>query len=156
MLTEGVKAPIFNLPQAGGGQFNLGKQKGRIVVVYFYPKDNTSGCTREAVDFSGKAADFEALGAIVAGISPDSVKSHDKFRDKHQLGVTLLSDEEKKTAEAYGVWKEKKMYGRTYMGIERSTFLVGPDGKIARIWRGVKVPGHADEVLEAARALKGA
>jgi thioredoxin-dependent peroxiredoxin len=154
MLTEGVKAPNFKLPQAGGGHFDLAKHKGRIIVVYFYPKDDTSGCTKEAVDFSAKAADFEAAGATVAGISPDSVKAHEKFRDKHQLAVALVSDEEKQAIEAYGVWKEKKMYGRSYMGVERSTFLVDAKGKIAKIWRGVKVTGHADEVLEAVRALK--
>lgn len=154
MLTEGVKAPNFKLPQAGGGEFSLAAQKGRVAVIYFYPKDDTSGCTREAVDFTAKVPDFEALGAVIAGISPDSMKAHEKFRDKHGLAVTLLADADKKVIEAYGVWKEKKMYGRAYMGVERSTFLIGPDGKIARIWRGVKVAGHADEVLEAVRALK--
>jgi peroxiredoxin Q/BCP len=154
MLTEGVNAPRFKLPQAGGGQFDLAKHKGKIIVVYFYPKDDTSGCTKEAVDFSGKMAEFEALGAIVAGISPDSVPKHEKFRDKHHLTVTLAADEEKSVIEAYGVWVEKSMYGRKYMGVERSTFLVDGEGKIARIWRKVKVTGHADEVLEAVRALK--
>jgi peroxiredoxin Q/BCP len=122
-------------------------------VVYFYPKDDTSGCTREAKDFSALAKDFRAVGVTVIGISPDGTKSHAKFRDKHELEVELAADESKATCEAYGVWVEKSMYGRTYMGVERSTFLIDAKGRVAQVWRKVKVPGHAEAVLEAARAL---
>jgi peroxiredoxin Q/BCP len=152
-LAEGAKAPDFKLPTDGGGTFKLSANKGKAVVLFFYPKDDTSGCTAEAVAFSGAKADFEKLGIVVAGISPDPVKSHDKFRDKHSLTVPLVSDEEKTALEAYGVWKEKSMYGKKYMGVERSTFLIGKDGKIAKAWRKVSVPGHVDEVLAAARSL---
>jgi peroxiredoxin Q/BCP len=148
-LAEGDKAPDFDLPTDGGGRFSLGAQRGKPVVVYFYPKDDTSGCTREAIDFSGRKADFDALGAEIVGVSPDGARSHDKFKEKHGLTITLAADEDKKTAEAYGVWIEKSMYGRKYMGVDRSTFLVGPDGTIARLWRNVKVPEHVDEVLQA-------
>lgn len=152
-LSTGQDAPEFDLPRDGGGNLALSELRGKKVVLYFYPKDDTSGCTTEAIDFSRLKPDFESAGAVVVGMSPDSVKSHDKFKSKHDLSVELASDEERKTLEAYGVWVEKSMYGRKYMGVERSTFLIGPDGKIARIWRKVKVPGHANEVLEAARAL---
>lgn len=152
-LSTGQDAPEFDLPRDGGGNLSLSELRGKKVVLYFYPKDDTSGCTTEAIDFSRLKPDFESAGAVVVGMSPDSVKSHDKFKSKHDLSVELASDEERKTLEAYGVWVEKSMYGRKYMGVERSTFLIGPDGKIARIWRKVKVPGHANEVLEAARAL---
>lgn len=152
-LSTGQDAPEFDLPRDGGGILSLSELRGKKVVLYFYPKDDTSGCTTEAIDFSRLKPDFESAGAVVVGMSPDSVKSHDKFKSKHDLSVELASDEERKTLEAYGVWVEKSMYGRKYMGVERSTFLIGPDGKIARIWRKVKVPGHANEVLEAARAL---
>jgi peroxiredoxin Q/BCP len=152
-LAEGAKAPDFKLPTDGGGTFQLSANKGKPVVLFFYPKDDTSGCTAEAVAFSGAKADFEKLGIVVAGISPDPVKSHDKFRDKHSLTVPLVSDEEKTALSAYGVWKEKSMYGKKYMGVERSTFLIGKDGKVARAWRKVSVPGHVDEVLSAARSL---
>jgi peroxiredoxin Q/BCP len=152
-LAEGAKAPDFKLPTDGGGTFQLSANKGKPVVLFFYPKDDTSGCTAEAVAFSGAKADFEKLGIVVAGISPDPVKSHDKFRDKHSLTVPLVSDEEKTALSAYGVWKEKSMYGKKYMGVERSTFLIGKDGKVARAWRKVSVPGHVDEVLAAARSL---
>ena len=118
-------------------------------MVYFYPKDDTSGCTKEALDFSALKPQFDRLGAEVFGISPDGAKTHAKFRGKHALDVTLLSDERKAAIEAYGVWTQKKMYGRAYMGVERSTFLIGPEGDILRCWRGVKVPGHAEEVLDA-------
>ncbi len=155
MLSEGDKAPNFKLPTDGGGEFDLASAKGKIVVLYFYPKDDTGGCTKEAIGFSEKLDDFEALGAIVVGVSPDSVKSHDKFKQKHGLGVTLVADEEKKAIQDYGVWAEKKMYGKAYMGVDRSTFIIDGDGKIARVWRGVKVPGHTEEVLEAVKALKG-
>ncbi|WP_088342915.1 MULTISPECIES: peroxiredoxin [Rhodomicrobium] len=153
MLSEGDKAPDFELPQAGGESVKLSGFKGRPVVIFFYPKDDTSGCTKEALDFTERLDAFGEAGAQVIGISPDSVKSHGKFRDKHGLTVTLLADEEKTAIQAYGVWAEKKMYGRAYMGVDRSTFLIGNDGTIARIWRGVKVPGHVDEVLAAVKAL---
>jgi thioredoxin-dependent peroxiredoxin len=152
-LAIGQTAPQFELPRDGGGTLSLASLKGKSVVLYFYPKDDTSGCTAEAIDFSGLKADFEKAGAVVIGISPDSVKSHTKFKSKHDLAVDLVADEERKTLEAYGVWVEKSMYGRKYMGVERSTFLIAPDGSIARIWKKVKVPGHAKEVLEAVRAL---
>jgi peroxiredoxin Q/BCP len=149
MLQEGDPAPDFALPDAEGNIVKLSDSRGRFAVVYFYPKDDTSGCTKEALDFSALNAEFEKLGARVFGISPDGVKSHAKFRDKHALGVALLSDEQKAVIEAYGAWTQKKMYGRAYMGVERSTFLIGPDGKIAGCWRGVKVTGHAAQVLDA-------
>lgn len=152
-VTVGQNAPSFELPRDGGGSVKLSDLAGKTVILYFYPKDDTSGCTAQAIDFSGLKGEFEAAGAVVLGVSPDSVKSHDKFKSKHGLDVGLVSDEEKKTLEAYGVWMEKSMYGRKYMGVERSTFLIDKAGKVARIWRGVKVPGHAAEVLEAAKSL---
>ena len=151
---DGKKAPDFTLPGDSGAAVQLSKLKGRPVVVYFYPKDDTPGCTTESKDFSCLMDKFPKSGAEIVGISPDSVKSHQKFKAKHDLGLTLLADEEKKAAEAYGVWVEKSMYGKTYMGVERSTFLIDKDGKIAKSWRKVKVPGHADEVLAAVKALK--
>ena len=154
-LAEGDKAPDFDLPTDGGGHFRLSSRKGTPTVVYFYPKDDTSGCTREAIDFSGSKADFDRLKTLVVGISPDSCGSHDKFKEKHDLSITLAADEHKSTAEAYGVWVEKSMYGRKYMGVERATFLVDGNGKIAKVWRNVKVDGHADEVRDAAKALAG-
>ena len=153
MLNDGDKAPDFTLPRDGGETVKLSQFKGKPVVLFFYPKDDTSGCTKEAVEFSAKLEAFHRAGAEVVGISPDSVKSHDKFRDKHSLTVTLLSDEDKQVLEAYGVWAEKSMYGKKYMGVERSTFIVGKKGKIARSWRKVKVPGHVDEVLAAVQEL---
>ncbi len=152
-IEPGQPAPALDLPRDGGGQVSLADFAGRKVVLYFYPKDDTSGCTAEAIDFSGRLAEFEAAGAVVIGVSKDSVKSHDKFRDKHGLALILASDEHGDVAERYGVWGEKSMYGRKYMGIDRSTFLIDPAGRIARVWRKVKVPGHVEEVLEAARAL---
>lgn len=149
----GQAAPAFDLPKAGGGTISLSSLHGKIVVLYFYPKDDTSGCTAEAIDFSALKGEFGKIDAIVIGMSPDSVKKHDKFRTKHELSVELAADEELKTLEAYGVWTEKSMYGRKYMGVERTTFLIGKDGKVARVWRKVKVSGHAKEVLEAAQAL---
>ena len=122
-------------------------------MLFFYPKDDTSGCTTEAIGFTAAKPEFDKLGVVVAGMSPDPVKKHDKFRDKHSLGVTLISDEDKVALDAYGVWVEKSMYGKKYMGVERSTFLIGKDGKIAKAWRKVSVTGHVDEVLAAARAL---
>lgn len=153
MLNNGDKAPDFSLPSDGGETVKLSQFKGKPTVVFFYPKDDTSGCTKEAVDFSAKLDAFHRAGAEVIGISPDSVKSHEKFRRKHELTVMLLSDEDKQVVEAYGVWVEKSMYGRKYMGVERSTFIIGKNGKIVRNWRKVKVPGHADEVLAAIKEL---
>lgn len=152
-LQVGSPAPDFDLPRDGGGNVSISALKGKPVVVYFYPKDDTSGCTTEALDFTSLAPEFEKLGATVIGISPDSVSKHEKFIKKHSLGIALAADEEQVAANAYGVWKEKSMYGKTYMGIERSTFLIDGDGKIARIWAKVKVAGHAQEVLEAVKAL---
>ncbi|MDS7597302.1 peroxiredoxin [Agrobacterium tumefaciens] len=149
----GSLAPDFTLPRNGGGTVTLSDLKGKAVVLYFYPKDDTSGCTAEAIDFSALGAQFEAANTIVIGISPDSVKSHDKFAAKHSLSVMLAADEEKSVLEAYGVWKEKSMYGKKYMGVERTTVLVAPDGTIAEIWNKVKVAGHAEAVLDAAKKL---
>lgn len=155
MLEDGAKAPDFKLPSDNGETVHLSALKGGPVVVYFYPKDDTSGCTAEAKDFTCLADAFQTAGARVIGISPDSAASHKKFKDKYDLAVTLGADIDKAVATAYGVWVEKSMYGKKYMGVERSTFLVDGKGKLARIWRKVKVPGHADEVLAAVRALKG-
>ena len=152
-LEPGVAAPDFDLPTDGGGRVSLSGLKGKKVVLYFYPKDDTSGCTAEAIAFNGLRDKFEAAGAVLLGVSPDSAKSHDKFKKKHELQFPLAADETKSALEAYGVWQEKSMYGRKYMGVERSTFLIGANGRIARIWRKVKVPGHAEEVLAAARAI---
>lgn len=152
-LNVGDKAPDFTLPRNGSGDVSLSSLIGKAVVLYFYPKDDTSGCTAQAIDFSAMGAEFEAANAVVIGISPDSVKSHDKFAAKHSLTVMLASDEERQVLDAYGVWKEKSMYGKKYMGVERTTYLVSPDGKIAHIWNKVKVPGHAQIVLDAIKAL---
>ena len=149
----GDTAPDFTLPRDGGGDVSLADLKGKAVVLYFYPRDDTSGCTKEAIAFTEQLGDFEAAGAVVLGVSKDSVKKHDKFRDKHSLAVTLLSDEESDVCERYGVWVEKNMYGKKYFGIERATYLIDADGKIAQVWRKVKVPGHAEAVLEAVKAL---
>lgn len=154
MVEEGQAAPPIKLPADDGGTVDLAKLKGKPVVVYFYPKDDTSGCTREAKDFSGLIDAFKAAGAQVVGISPDAVASKKKFRAKHDLTITLAADEDRKVCEAYGVWVEKSMYGRKYMGVERATFLIDGKGKVARSWRKVKVPGHAEEVLAAVKALK--
>lgn len=150
----GNAAPAFTLPRNGGGDISLSDLRGQNVVVYFYPKDNTSGCTAEAIDFSALAKDFADAGTVVIGISPDPVKSHDRFAEKHALTVVLAADEDTAVAQAFGVWKEKSMYGRKYMGVERSTFLIDGEGRIARVWDKVKVKGHAAEVLEAAQNLK--
>ena len=154
-LKEGDMAPDFDLPIDGGGTFRLSAARGAPIVLYFYPKDDTSGCTREAIDFSGRQGDFALAGAKIVGLSPDDVTSHDKFKAKHGLSITLAADEEKRAAEAYGVWIEKSMYGRKYMGVDRSTFLVDAKGRIAKLWRNVKVEGHVEEVLDAAKALGG-
>lgn len=153
-LNEGDFAPDFDLPGDDGERLRLGSMQGRIVVLYFYPKDDTSGCTREATDFSSLKDAFVASGATVVGVSPDSVRRHASFRDKHGLTITLLSDTEKETLANYGVWVEKSMYGRKYMGVERSTFLIDGEGRIRRIWNKVKVAGHAEEVLSAVHELK--
>ncbi len=150
---EGDTAPQFELPRDGGGTLSLSALKGKKVVLYFYPRDDTPGCTKEAIAFSEDLDRFEAAGAVVVGVSRDTVAKHDKFRDKHGLKVALLADEDGAVCEAYGVWVEKNMYGKTSMGIERATFLIDPAGKIARVWRKVKVPGHAEAVLQAARTL---
>lgn len=153
-LTLGDLAPAFNLPRGGGGAISSSDFKGKPVVLYFYPRDDTAGCTAEAIDFSRLKGDFERAGAVVIGVSPDSAGKHDKFKAKHDLTVELAADEERKTIDAYGVWVEKSMYGRRYMGVERATFLIGGDGRIAGIWRKVRVKGHAEAVLEAVRALQ--
>ncbi|WP_038034468.1 peroxiredoxin [Thermopetrobacter sp. TC1] len=149
----GDPAPDFELETDTEGTIRLSDFRGKKVVVYFYPKDNTSGCTQEAKDFSEKIAEFEKADTVIIGISPDSVRKHANFRAKHDLKVILAADPERKAIEAYDVWKEKSMYGRKYMGVERSTFLIDRDGRIARVWRKVRVKGHADEVLKAAQEL---
>ncbi len=153
MLEEGKKAPDFKLPGDDGRTIHLGALKGGKVVLFFYPKDDTSGCTKEAIAFSELQAKFKKAGVTVVGLSPDSIASHVKFKTKHNLTVPLASDEQKKVLEKYGVWVEKSMYGRKYMGVERTTVLIDDKGKIAKIWRKVKVPGHAEAVLEAAGQL---
>jgi peroxiredoxin Q/BCP len=152
-LAEGDSAPDLELPTDGGGSARLADLKGKAAVIYFYPKDDTSGCTAEAIAFNGLRAKFAAAGATVIGVSPDNAASHDKFKRKHDLKIALAADPERSAIEAYGVWKEKSMYGRKYFGVERSTFLIDRSGRIAKIWRKVKVPGHAEEVLAAAKAL---
>ncbi|QDO98290.1 peroxiredoxin [Ferrovibrio terrae] len=149
----GDKAPAFSLPTDGGGKVSLAALKGKAVVLYFYPKDDTSGCTREAIDFSAAKTKFDKLGVVVIGVSRDSAASHDKFKTKHKLKLALGSDESGKVTESYGVWVEKSLYGRRYMGIERATFLIDHVGKIAAVWRKVKVDGHAEAVLKAAQGV---
>ena len=151
-LKPGDKAPDFTLPADGGRQVSLRELQGKSVVLYFYPKDDTPGCTTQAISFSEAIRDFDAAGAVVIGVSKDTVAKHDKFRDKHELKVILGSDESGEVIEAYGAWVEKNMYGRTYMGIERCTYLIGPDGGIRQVWRKVRVKGHVDAVLEAVKA----
>ena len=152
-LVEGDMAPNFELPTDGGGRMHLQELKGKPVVIYFYPKDDTSGCTAEAIAFNGLRAKFAAAGATIIGVSPDNAATHDKFKRKHDLEIALAADPDRSAIEAYGVWKEKSMYGRKYFGVERSTFLIDRNGRIAKVWRKVKVPGHADEVLAATKAL---
>ena len=152
-LNVGDAAPQFDLPRDGGGSLRLATLLGKPVVLYFYPQDDTSSCTTEAISFSQLKPDFEKAGAVVIGLSPDSVRKHDKFKQKYDLSVDLVADEERKVIEAYHLWVEKTMYGRKYMGVERATFLIGKDGRIARIWRQVRVKGHAEEVLDAVRGL---
>lgn len=153
VITDGDKAPTFDLPINGGESLSLSSLKGQNVILYFYPKDDTPGCTTEAIGFSENKAAFEKAGARVIGVSKDTVAKHEKFIAKHDLKVTLVSDEDGSMLEDYGVWVEKKNYGRTYMGIERSTFLIDGNGVVRQIWRKVRVKGHVDAVLEAARAL---
>ena len=149
MLNQGDMAPDFSLPRDGGGTVTLSALRPGMAVVYFYPKDDTPGCTKEAIGFTEHLDAFKAAGCEVIGISKDTAAKHDKFLAKHDLGVILASDAEAETCEAYGVWKEKSMYGKTYMGIERSTFLVGGDGKVLNAWHKVRVLGHVEAVLEA-------
>ncbi len=155
-LKVGDKAPAFALKTDGGGKVSLSGLKGQNVVLYFYPKDDTSGCTAEACGFRDNLPKFGKLDAVIIGVSRDSAESHDKFKTKHKLNFTLGADETGKVTEDYGVWVEKSMYGRKYMGIERATFLIDGKGKIAAIWRKVKVPGHVEEVLKAVKALDAA
>lgn len=151
-LNVGDKAPDFTLPTDGGGSFTLSKASAPVVL-YFYPKDDTPGCTKEAIGFTEAKDAFDGLGVKIVGVSKDTVAKHDKFISKHDLGVTLGSDEDGAVCEAYGVWVEKSMYGRTYMGIQRATFLIDGDGNIAAVWPKVRVKGHVDAVLEAAKEL---
>lgn len=153
-IREGAPAPDFTLMDADGEMVSLAAHRGRNVVLYFYPKDDTSGCTKEALGFEAHLAEFEAAGCSILGVSPDPVASHRRFADKHGLTCRLLADPDKEAIQAYGVWVEKSMYGRRYMGVERTTLLIDAEGRIARVWSKVKVPGHVEEVLEAARALK--
>jgi thioredoxin-dependent peroxiredoxin len=152
VLKPGDPAPPFDLPTAGGGSVSLASLKGKQAIVYFYPKDDTPGCTTEALNFTEKAKAFQAAKATVVGISRDSVAKHDKFAAKHGLTVILASDEDGKVCERYGVWGEKKLYGRTFMGIERATFLIDSKGVIAHVWRKVRVPGHVEDVLKEVKA----
>ncbi|KQZ78300.1 bacterioferritin [Mesorhizobium sp. Root157] len=152
-LNIGDRAPQFELARGGGGTVRLADFVGKPVVLYFYPKDDTTGCTAEAIDFSQLKPEFEKAGAVVIGVSPDSAKKHDKFKAKHGLTVDLAADEDRKVIETYNLWVEKQMYGRSYMGVERATFLIGRDARIAAIWRKVRVKGHAQAVLQAVREL---
>ena len=155
-LAEGDKAPDFTMPTDGGGTVSLAGMKGGPVVLYFYPKDDTPGCTKEACAFRDAMPDFSAADARIVGVSKDSAAKHDRFKAKYDLPFTLAADTDGSVCEAYGVWVRKKLYGREYMGIERATFLIGADGRVKKIWRNVKVPGHAEAVLEAAREAAGA
>jgi peroxiredoxin Q/BCP len=149
----GEKAPNFKLPRDGGATVSLADFKGRKLVLYFYPKADTPGCTKEAIDFNALRRAFAKAETDIVGVSADPVRAQDKFRDKHDLAIPLASDEEKKVLTAYGVWGEKSLYGRKFMGVKRTTLLIGRDGRVARVWENVKVPGHAEAVLEAAKAL---
>jgi peroxiredoxin Q/BCP len=157
MLNEGDLAPAFDLPRDGGGRIGTGTlHQGKAYVIYFYPKDDTPSCTQEAIAFSQAYDQFKDLGVEVIGVSKDDAASHDRFKSKHGLALPLATDADGRLVEAYGVWVEKSRYGRSYMGIDRSTFLVGADGRIVRAWRQVKVPGHVEEVLAAVRRHLGA
>jgi peroxiredoxin Q/BCP len=153
VLAEGAKAPSFRLPRDGGDSVSLADFAGKKLVIFFYPRADTPGCTREAIDFTRLKDEFESAGTVVLGVSADPIKAQEAFRNKHQLAVPLISDEKHEMLEAYGAWGEKSLYGRTFMGIIRTTVLIGADGRVARIWRNVRVDGHADAVLDAARAL---
>ncbi|ASY56541.1 peroxiredoxin [Sinorhizobium sp. CCBAU 05631] len=155
-LRPGDPAPDFELARDGGGSISLSALRGRPVVLFFYPKDDTKTCTVEAISFSGLSKEFTAARVALIGISPDSVKSHDRFAKKHDLAVALAADEDKAVVNAYGVWAEKSMYGRKYMGVERTTYLIDAAGIISRVWEKVKVAGHAEEVLAAAKTLRTA
>lgn len=152
-LVEGQKAPAFRLPRDGGNVVTLSDYAGQKLVLFFYPRADTPGCTREAIDFTRLKDAFTAAGTAVLGISADPLKAQEKFRDKHSLGIPLISDEQHEMLEAYGAWGQKSMYGKSFLGILRTTVLIGPGGKIVRVWRNVRVDGHADEVLAAARSL---
>ena len=152
-LNEGDKAPAFDLPSDSGKNVKLSDYKGKKVVLYFYPKDDTPGCTKEAIGFTEALATFKRAGAVVIGASKDTAEKHGKFRDKYDLKILLVSDEDGSLCEDYGVWAKKLNYGKSYMGIERSTFLIDEKGKVAKVWRKVRVPGHVEDVLEAAKAL---
>ncbi len=152
-VSEGDKAPAFSMTTDGGGTVALKDLKGQPVVLYFYPKDDTPGCTKEACAFRDLMPDFSGIDAAIVGVSKDSVKRHDNFKAKYDLPFTLASDEDGSVCDAYGTWVQKKMYGREYMGIERATFLIDAKGKIAKVWRKVKVAGHAEEVLESVKSL---
>ena len=154
MISIGDNAPQFTLSTNGEGQFSLADAAGKYLILYFYPKDDTPGCTKEAIGFSEASAAFDTQNAMVVGVSRDTVKKHDKFVGKYDLRIPLISDEEGGLCEAFGTWVEKNMYGKTYMGIERATFLISPDGKVLHIWRKVKVPGHVEEVLAQLQSLK--
>jgi len=153
---KGDTAPDFELPGDGGKTFRLSDLRGKPVVLYFYPQDDTPTCTAEAIEFSARKSEFDALGVAVVGVSPDTAKRHEKFKEKHRLSVDLVADPERKIVQAYGVWTEKSMFGRKYMGVERSTFLIDADGKIVEVWRKVRLNGHVGAVLDAARALLNA
>ena len=154
-LQTGDALPEFSLPSTGGDPVDSPAFMGRLLVLFFYPRDDTSGCTKEAIAFSALKSEFGALGATVFGVSKDTMAAHEKFVAKHDLTVTLLSDADDDLCERCGVWVEKSMYGRKFMGIERTTLLVGTDGRVAKIWNRVKVPGHAEAVLEAVQAIAG-
>jgi thioredoxin-dependent peroxiredoxin len=155
LLEIGEKAPGFCLEDPDRGEICLKDLKGKWVALYFYPKDNTKGCTMEALEFTAAEDEFKAKNAVIIGISPDSLKSHTNFRQKNELSINLLSDTEKEVLETYGVWQKKKMYGREYMGVVRSTYLIDPEGKIAYVWPKVKVAGHADSVMEKLSEFQG-
>lgn len=155
-LHEGDLAPSFDLPSDGGGQISSESLKGKPYILYFYPRDDTPGCTKEAIGFTEAYPQFEAAGVEVIGLSKDTVSSHQKFKQKHGLCFPLASDDSGRVVEAFGAWVEKSMYGKKYMGIDRATFLVDGEGRVRKIWRGVKVPGHIEEVLSAARSLGSA